>query len=165
MVVPIRKKRKGFSEEKTLPTFCNANIPLTFIRRLSSGTIKLLEQTSSIVTLEEIHFAKESELREKIENRKMLQEIFDLQQQIKKTIVLAKYRNIFLIDQKAQDNNIKIKPDQRAQLIGLIIFANLCKNPIEVISYILDVEGEIPFRQKAVLSKVTQISKKALRRA
>lgn len=161
VVIPISKKSKGSLEKKTLPTLCDASIPLSFIRKISSGTIKRLASNANIVTLEELHLAIEGNLRDHIRNRKMLEEIFDLRQQIQKMVNMAKHRNILLFEEKARNSNIKIQSSQRAQLIGIAIFANLCKDITEVLSSVLDIE-EGPFRQKAVLKKIKKISGKSI---
>ncbi len=162
VVISISKKGKGASEKKILPTLCDASIPLSFIKNISSGTIKKLASKATIVTLEELHSATEGHLRDHIKNKNMLREIFDLREQIAKMVRLAKHRNVLLFEKRAQNNNIKIRAHQRSQLIGVAIFAGLCKDVAEVINYALDTGSWTAFRQKATLDKLASISKKTL---
>jgi hypothetical protein len=166
MTVPICKKVGSFHdscEKKTLPALCDAHIPLSFIKKISSGTIDRLKQSANIRTLEELYLVKEDVIRDVISNRKILQEIFDLREQIHKMVRLAKYRNILLFEKRACGSNIKMKPNQRAQLIGVAIFANLCKDVLEVISYTLQTDTQI-FREKALIKKLVGISNQSIKK-
>lgn len=167
MIVPIKKRVRVLNREsllKTLPTVCDASIPLSFIKNISSGTIKRLAEGLQILTLEDLHLASEPDIRDHIPNRKMLQEIFNLRNQIKKMVTMAKYRNILLFEKKAQGSNIKIRPNQRAKLIGVVLFANICKDPLEVVSYALSIETEI-FRQQALIKKLVGITNQIVHKA
>lgn len=161
VVVSITKHDKSTSKKRTRETQCDASIPLSFIKRISSGTIKKLAINAGIVTLEELYLMRDEKIRDHVRNRNMLREIFDLKQQIQKMVKLAKHRNILLFEEKAKNKNIKIHADQRAQLIGIAIFANLCKDVTEVLSSVLDTE-EVPFRQKAILKNIKTISTKVI---
>lgn len=162
MVISISKKGKRFKEKRTIPTLCDASIPLSFITNISSGTIKKLASKASIVTLEELHTATDGDIRDHIKNRNMLKEVFDLREQIAKMVRLAQHRNILLFEEKAQNSNIKLRAHQRAQLIGVAIFANLCKDVAEVINYVLDTQTWLAFREKATLNRLANISEKTL---
>lgn len=157
---PHRAQRK--KKTTTKAALCDASIPLSFIT-LSSGSIKRLVKNIGIFNLEDLHRTEKQTIEEHIKNKDLRREIFALKFQVSRIIQSSKHRNILLFEEKIKGKNIKIKPSQRARLIGVALFSRLLKNPEEVLSYVLEIHDEgTPFREKALLLKIKDCSKQSL---
>ncbi len=163
MIVSVIRSKysKGNPPKKIV---CNAQIPLFFLKNLSSGSIKRLALRLGVTTIEELHLIDNEEISNCIHNRRILKEIFDAKAQIGKRALVKKH--VIKFEDRAFEKNIRIKPSQRQFLIAISLFKEILKDIDDVIIFVLDVNNDqIPFRQRALLKSLYEISRRALKAA
>jgi hypothetical protein len=159
MEIPIGHRTKGNAIRHCSVLQCDADsIPLSYLKRKNSGAIKKLAKME-IVSIEHLHAITKEKLCDHITNRSVRRNILMLKNDIAKKAFIPNKDYVIRLDKKIRSSNIRITSIQRAKIIAVYVFAKILSNIDVLLKFILNLHTtDIPFRQKATLEKVYDIS-------